>query len=115
MESVPLYGATHHGTGMSLEAERNDAGHLVIAGQDIGRAPSAIFGRDDYEYRYVLEPDAERALRSNLLDDLGDAVTDDASSEEMLRLAFHSKLLRTPTDLRPYLEDHAIPYSFSSY
>lgn len=100
---------------MALGAERNEAGHLVIAGQDIGRAPSEIFGRDDYEYRYVVEPEAERALRTNLLDDVGGALTDDASTEELLRMAFRRKLLRTPTDLRPYLEDHGIPYSFSSY
>lgn len=115
MSSTPLYRTTHHGTSVTLEAERNDEGHLVIAGQDIGGAPSEIFGRDDYEYRYTLDADAERELGIALRHDLGTRADDDMTAEQLLQLAFRRRVLPTATDLRPYLEDHSINFGFSSF
>ncbi len=115
MAATPLYNAVHHGTRITLTAERDEGGRLVIAGQDIGAAPNEIFGRDDYEYRYTLEPQSESDLRSALADDLGTTVSDDMATEELLQLAFRRTVLATPTDLRPYLGAHSIDFSFSSF
>ena len=115
MAPIPLYSAVHHGTRLTLAAERSEDGHLIIAGQDIGSAPSEIFGRDDYEYRYMLDPTAERHLRTALAHDRRTAEADTTTTEELLRLAFRRSVLATPTELRPYLDDHSIEFSFSSF
>jgi hypothetical protein len=114
MRSTTLYDERHHGTQITLRAERNDNGHLVIAGHDLGAAPREIFDRDDYEYFYTLGPDAEDELRTALLEGL-DGASPDITTEQLLRLAFgHGGLFATTADVRPFLIERSITFGFWS-
>ncbi len=111
-----LFDRKVHGTRMTLWTERGPDGLLVIAGQDIGRAPSEIFGSDDYEYRYVLSGDSERELRDRLLERLGmgrGAAVDEVAAS-LLERAFLTGMFDDPGDVRLFMDDHGIEYSFSS-
>lgn len=112
-----LYDRTVHGTRMALWTERASDGRLVIAGQDVGRAPREVFGSADYEYRYVLTEASERTLRSRLLQRLGmgrgSAVEEQA--ETLLERAFLTGVFEEPGHVRLFMDDHGIDYSLTSF
>ncbi len=114
--SRTLFDRTMHGTRMTMWTERTPDGRLVIAGQDIGRAPSEIFGSDDYEYRYVLTEASESSLRSRLHERLGAGrgAAVEERAETLLERAFLTGMLDDPSDVRSFMDDHGIEYSFSS-
>jgi hypothetical protein len=114
-----LYDREHHGTRVVLEAERNESGQFVIAGQDIGEAPMRVFGDSDYEYWYIFDADQERLLSSILRERFADfggvEVPEDAGADVLLGLAFSSGFFETASDLRPFLANNAIEFAFASY
>lgn len=56
MSEEVIYDVEVGGTRSVLSAERNIRGSLVIAGQDLGRAPNELFGDSDYEYWITIPP-----------------------------------------------------------
>lgn len=56
MSEEVIYDVEAGGTRSVLSVERNARGSLVIAGQDLGRAPSELFGDSDYEYWITIPP-----------------------------------------------------------
>ncbi len=117
--SRTLYDREHHGTRISLEAERDEAGQFVMAGQDIGEAPMRILGDSDYEYWYIFDADQERLLESRLREQLANIEPIDLSGEsgveDPLGLAFSSGLFETANALRSFLIDHSIGFEFAGY
>jgi hypothetical protein len=117
--SRTLYDQEHGGTRVILRAERNEDGAFVIAGQDLGELPQKMFGDTDYEYWYTFDPKQEQLLISTLrrrLTDVGIAGGDDTTGiEELLAVAFGSKILGSPPSLTSFLKDAGIEFAFSSY
>jgi len=46
-------------TSVFIDAEIDEAGNLVISGQDIGEEPKRLFGDSDYEY-WLMVPESEK-------------------------------------------------------
>ena len=84
-------------TTVAIDAEINGAGDLVISGQDIGDAPRAAFGEDDYEYWLTVA----------------------AADKDVLLLALLVKLYGgdglVVTRLRELLDEAVIPFRFSTF
>jgi len=55
------------GTSIFLDLEIRADGALVLEGQDIGKAPSEVFGDDDYEYWTIVAPEQKDKLLLALL------------------------------------------------
>ena len=74
----------------------NEAGDLVIAGQDVGAAPKAWFGDTDYEYWLTVgAPHKDRVLLELLVERFGGG--------------------RGTSEIREWFESKSIPVGFSSY
>ena len=113
-----VYDKQPYGTRITLWVERSETGDLAIAGQDIGAAPLEVFGDSDHEYWYTFDAERERLLASHLakrLAHVSDAPNGTPATEDLLRRAFRTGLFDTPSDLRPFLEEHGIEYAFSSF
>ena len=80
-----------------IDAEINDAGDLVISGQDLGKAPKEFWGDDEYEYWLVVK----------------------AAHKDRLLLALLEKHYSgnnyLVSELKAYLESKGIPCEFASY
>jgi hypothetical protein len=74
-----------------------ETGDLVMAGQDIGPAPQASFGRDEYEY-FLSVPAAEK---DRLL--------------LHLMVAVFGGIEETRTSIARWCDERAIPYSLHSF
>lgn len=84
-------------TSVYIDAEITAEGDLVLAGQDIGQAPSKIFGDSDHEYWLKIPASRKDDVLLALLETL---YKDD---------------LKAISNLQKLLEARSIPCEFSSY
>ena len=84
-------------TSVHIDARIEEAGDLLLSGQDIGETPQQIFGKDDYEY-WLRVP---------------------AAAKDRVLLALIEKIYRgnpsVISELRELLESKEIPCEFFSY
>jgi hypothetical protein len=84
-------------TSIHINARIEEAGDLLLSGQDIGEAPQQIFGKDDYEY-WLRVP---------------------AAAKDRVLLALIEKLYggnpSVVSELREFLESKEIPCKFHSF
>lgn len=92
-----IYDRKIAGTRTVLSVYRDEDDDLVIAGQDLGEAPSSWFGADEYEY-WITVP-ASHAARVPI---------------QKLRELAHTNNGNT-TPITDWLDQQGIPHRFSSW
>jgi hypothetical protein len=80
-------------TSVVIDVSVNESGDLVLAGQDIGAAPTEIFGDSDYEYW----------------------VTVRAADRDAVLLQLLVERFDDDRDFMEWLKARAIPYEFFSH
>lgn len=84
-------------TSIHINARIEEAGDLLLSGQDIGEAPQQIFGKDEYEY-WLRVP---------------------AAAKDRMLLALIEKIYRgnasVMSELKEFLESKEIPCEFHTF
>ena len=106
-----------NGTEITLCKERTEAlwvtvrayikdGKLSIEGQDLGEAPKAFFGSDEYEYYYFFDQDNTNKLFQEL---------SATGNHPVLEFQERFSGLTACRDLREFCEERGIKYRFDSW
>lgn len=91
-----IYDFESGGTRSVLSVHREKDGALVIAGQDLGTAPRAMFGDGDYEY-WITIPPPHAAIEVSVLREVANG--DPGGSRA----------------IRAWLDERSVPFGFHSY
>jgi hypothetical protein len=106
-----------------LQAGFDDAGDLVLEGQDLGSSVEAIFGDSDYEYWLTVPLAALPRLVEELVRELGEPAPTAENQQIFILTAL--KRLFTPdqaplhfvsdSEFRKWLKTHRIPNQLTTY
>lgn len=98
-------------TSIHVAAEINEAGDLVLSGQDVGEAPRAMFGDADYEYWLTVRRGQKAAVFRGLN---GEGPVSDAALLALLAKRYGGDPL-VVSKLRALLEAKGVACEFFSY
>ena len=112
----------HEGpTSVYISAAINEVGDLVFSGQDLGAAPSAIFGDSDYEYWLTVPASHKHELLGILSAAAEAAIPASHGTDQTDHLLLQVIKKRYQGDLclvsrvQTQLDEQGIPYSFATY
>lgn len=132
-------------TSVFIDAEISEEGHLVLSGQDVGRAPLEHWGDSDYEYWVVVRREHKEQVLRLLMEELvslprpdgtppamsaftaflqaqgvplDDARWTDSEKDHVLLMMMKQAFggnLSASSAFMDFLKTHGVPYSFDSW
>ena len=124
MDPVRLIEKETEAISISLNAQVNPDGSLVLSGQDLGQYVEEFWGDLDYEYFIIIPRDQKPVLLRRLLVEADRSQisirqepesTDDERLLLLLRAMFRLKVFANDSDFQKWLTQQNIKYEFHSY